>query len=193
MSRAIARPSAWANSSSASTVPDAAWAKTSTAFSVERMDCRRPAPIRGEVQAETASRWAVVFPLDDRPLRLMPQLSRPASDWTTPAKPASTPSRKCGQPFAETTATSAAFHPSRVPRAVAPKRALVASSSRLVASSPIAVPAGVTKTGWSRPSSRCHPGRETTRISSPGSAPSTSGSGCSPEPARPSSRCWVGS
>ena len=37
----MARPSAWASSSSASTVPEAPCANTSTAFSVERIDCKQ--------------------------------------------------------------------------------------------------------------------------------------------------------
>ena len=58
-------------------MPLADWAMLSTAFSVVRSDCRSPEPRPVEDQTETASRCERVFPEDDRPLRLIPQESKP--------------------------------------------------------------------------------------------------------------------
>src|SRR5829696_5763974 len=65
--------------------------------------------------AETASFWAVVFPLEDRPDRLRPQVSRPARETRTPAKPAKTPRLKCSQPLTPMARAAAAFQHSSVP------------------------------------------------------------------------------
>src|SRR5215203_642073 len=78
------------------------WAAAlSTPLRVVLPDCSRLSRrwFTARDHAETASFWAVVFPLEDRPDRARPQVSRPARQTRTPAKPAKTPRLKCSQPL----------------------------------------------------------------------------------------------
>src|SRR3954469_2851828 len=94
------------------------WAAAlSTPLRVVFPDCSRLSRrwLTARDHTETASFCAVVFPLEDRPDRLRPQVSRRARETRTPAKPAKTPRLKCSQPLTAMARAMAAFQPSNVP------------------------------------------------------------------------------
>src|ERR1700709_1192367 len=109
-------PLTCANSSSTSTVPFERAAICSTLLTVALALWERVAPLWvGCDHAEVARRGAVVFPEDERPEKLIPQLSRPAREMSGPANAAMTPSSQCWQSETSATAPTASFQPASAP------------------------------------------------------------------------------